>query len=112
MTSLTDTVNKLPFVPGQAGALGIFVEDGVNTTMFGIEEFNGALALIPVTERGAPATPNAHNKRTERYLKIPRLALEDRILAEEIQNVRAFGSESELQGVQDVVDRRLMEMNR
>jgi len=111
MLSLTDRVNKMPFVPGKAGQLGIFTEQGINTTDVAIEEYAGSLALIPNTQRGAPANQNQHNKRTVRKLSTPFLPLEDVILAHEIQNIRAFGSDSELQAVMGVVDQRLLEMN-
>ena len=41
---------------------------------------------------------------------MPHIALEDTILADEVQNVRAFGSESMLEGVQAVVNQRMSEM--
>ena len=41
---------------------------------------------------------------------VPHIALEDTILADEVQNVRAFGSESMLEGVQAVVNQRMSEM--
>ena len=41
---------------------------------------------------------------------MPHVALEDTILADEVQNVRAFGSESMLEGVQAVVNQRMGEM--
>ena len=40
---------------------------------------------------------------------MPHIALEDTILADEVQNVRAFGS-SMLEGVQAVVNQRMSEM--
>lgn len=36
--SLTDAVNKMPFVPGRIGQLGLFEEKGVSTTSIMIEE--------------------------------------------------------------------------
>ena len=41
MVSLTDTINKLPFLPGRIGQLGIFHEQGVATTTVLIEEKEG-----------------------------------------------------------------------
>jgi hypothetical protein len=110
MVTLTDAINKLPFVPGKVGQLGIFTENGVPTTTVMIEEREGSLSLIPTTPRGAPATQNAHSKRKARSLVVPHIALEDTIMADEIQNVRAFGSESDLEGIQAVVNQRLAEM--
>jgi len=112
LTSLTDAINKVPFVPGRLGQLGIFDESGVSTTSVMIEEREGSLTLIETSQRGAPAQQNQHNKRKARSLVVPHIALEDTILADEVQNVRAFGSESMLDGVQNVVNFRLAEMAR
>lgn len=112
LTSLTDAINKVPFVPGRLGQLGIFDESGVSTTSVVIEEREGSLTLIETSARGAPARQNQHNKRKARSLVVPHIALEDTILADEVQNVRAFGSDSMLDGVQNVVNFRLAEMAR
>ncbi len=110
VTSLTDAINKVPFIPGKTGQLGIFTESGVATTSIMIEEREGTLALIPTSPRGSPATQNKHGKRTARAMVIPHTALEDTIMADEVQDVREFGSEAALQGVQRVVNDRLGEM--
>jgi hypothetical protein len=110
MVSLTDAINKMPFVPGKIGRLGLFREQGVATTSILIEERQGSLTLVETTARGAPAVQNTHNKRKARSLTVPHIALEDTILADEVQNLRAFGSENTLAGVQQVVNDRLSEM--
>jgi Phage major capsid protein E/Phage portal protein, lambda family len=69
-----------------------------------------SLNLVETTARGAPAIQNTTNKRKARSLVVPHIALEDTILADEVQNVRAFGSESMLEGVQAVVNQRMSEM--
>jgi hypothetical protein len=110
MVALTDAINKMPFVPGRIGQLGLFREQGVSTTSVMIEEREGALTLVETTSRGAPAVQHVPNKRKARSLTVPHVALEDTILADEVQNVRAFGSENQLEGVQAVVNQRLSEM--
>ena len=102
MVSLTDAINRMPYVPGRIGQLGLFREQGVSTTSVMIEEREGSLNLVETTARGAPAIQNTTNKRKARSLVVPHIALEDTILADEVQNVRAFGSESMLEGVQAV----------
>ncbi|OSM04149.1 major capsid protein [Magnetofaba australis] len=112
LVSLTDAINKMPFVPGRIGQMGLFHEQGVATTTVLIEEREGSLNLVETTARGAPAIQNTNNKRKARSLTVPHIALEDTILADEVQNLRAFGSESNLEGVQTVVNNRLEEMAR
>lgn len=110
MVSLTDAINKIPFVPGKVGQLGLFTETGVTTTSIMVEEKEGSLSLIEATPRGAPAKQHSSSKRKMRSLVVPHIALEDTIQADEVQNVREFGSESELQAIQSVVNTRLAEM--
>jgi hypothetical protein len=110
MVALTDAINKMPFVPGRIGQLGLFREQGVSTTSVMIEEREGSLTLVETTSRGAPAVQHVANKRKARSLGVPHIALEDTILGDEVQNVRAFGSENMLEGVQAVVNQRLTEM--
>jgi Phage major capsid protein E len=110
MVALTDAINKMPYVPGRIGQLGLFREQGVSTTSVMIEEREGSLTLVETTSRGAPAVQHVANKRKARSLTVPHVALEDTILADEVQNVRAFGSENMLEGVQAVVNQRLSEM--
>lgn len=110
--SLTDAINKVPFVPGRIGQLGLFDETGIVTTSVMIEEREGSLNLIETTSRGSPAAQNTTNKRKARSFIVPHVALEDTILADEIQNLRAFGSESQLEGIQQTVQFRLAEMAR
>jgi len=109
MVSLTARVNSMPFVPGRIGRLGIFEEMGITTTQAVIEEEAGSLALIPNTPRSAPSNQNLHAKRKVRNLTVPHLPLDDTIMADEVQGVRAFGG-SELQSVQSVFDGRLRMM--
>lgn len=110
MVSLTDAINKVPHVPGRIGQLGLFAESGITTTTAMIEEKNGTLSLIPTTTRGGPAAKNQADKRAARAIAVPHIAVEDTIYADQVQNVRAFGSENALAGVQAVVNERLASM--
>ena len=112
VVSLTDAINKLPYVPGQAGRLGLFEESGVSTTTIMLEEIDGSLSLIPTTPRGAPAVQNKVNKRKARSLAVPHLTLEDTILADEVQNRNSFGQPDALASVQTVVSNRLRDMTK
>ena len=48
--TLTDSINKLPFVPGRLGALGLFTEAPVPTTSIALEEQAGILTLANVAD--------------------------------------------------------------
>ncbi len=106
--SLTDAILKAPYKPGRLGQLGLFRERGITTTTAVIEEKDGRLELIQTTQRGAPAVATeGQGKRTARSFLVPHIAKEGRITADQVQNVRAFGSENELEGVQALVNQEL-----
>ena len=45
MQSLTKAINEQPYVPGRIGALGLFSEEGVNTTSVSVEKLGETLSL-------------------------------------------------------------------
>jgi hypothetical protein len=108
LTRLTDSILKVPFKPGRIGALRLFRESGITTTSVVIEEKGGQLRLIQTTPRGGPGGTTGATKRKARSFLVPHLQEESKVLADEVQNVRAFGSEDAAQGVQAVIDERLM----
>lgn len=107
--SLTDAINQQPFVPGRAGAVVDWAERGVTTTTIMLEHVGGTLKLLNPTPRGGPGDTKAKDKRTVRSLAIPHYQHDDGVNADEVQGVRAFGSETEVQSVQSIVNQRLAE---
>lgn len=106
MQSLTARLLDRAHVPMRLGQLGIFQAEGIRTLDVSVEKQGNTLVLVQTTERGAPAKQNVKDGRTVVKLPTRRVALEDTINADEVQNVRAFGSESELDTLQAEVDRR------
>lgn len=105
--SLTDAINKQPFVPGRVGQVIDWSERGVPTLSIALEEIDGTLQLINPSPRGGPGESVAKNKRTVRLLAIPHYQINDAIYADEVQGVRAFGSETQTQTVLSLVNSRL-----
>lgn len=105
--TLTDRVNKFPYVPGRAGDVIDWSEEGVATLVIAIEEFGGVLSIVNPSARGGPGTTVAKDKRKLRNLTVPHYQIDDGIYAEEVQGIRAFGEESVVQTVQGVVDARV-----
>jgi hypothetical protein len=105
--SLTDAINKVPFVPGRAGMLIPWQEQGVATTTIMLEEYAGELKLVNPTPRGGPGETTAKPKRVARTLTIPHYEVDDAVYAEEVQGVRAFGQETVVQTVRGMVDQRM-----
>lgn len=108
--SLTDAFIKAPFQPRRIGELGLFRSRGIPTTTVVIEEKDGRLSLIQTSPRGGTPTTIGQSKRTARSFVVPHLERESTVLAHEVQDVRAFGSENTQEGVQLVVDQRLADL--
>lgn len=105
--ALTDAINAIPFVPGRAGQVAGWVEEGVPTTTIMIEEDGGELKLINPTPRGGPGETSKASARNARSLVIPHYQHDDFIAADSVQNVRAFGQTSQLEVLQDRVNAKL-----
>jgi len=105
--SLTDAINKLPFVPGRAGQVINWNERGVTTTSILIEEKDGVLKLLNPTPRGGAGETKGKDRGRARSLVIPHYQHDDAINADEVQGIRAFGSETDVQSVMGVVNQRL-----
>lgn len=112
MVSLTDAFKKAPHQPRRLGQLGLFGSKGIRTTTAVVEEKNGRLSLIANTPRGGVASTIGAEKRTARSFVVPHFERESVILADELQGVRAFGSESETEAYQAVVAERLADLRK
>lgn len=92
--SLSDTLNLVPIKYGLIGQMGLFNGKGVKTTTAIIERKNGVLNLISSGERGVAAPKNKSGKRDVVPLIIPHFPLDDVLNADDIQNVREFGTDA------------------
>lgn len=106
MASLTAAVNAVPYRPGQVSAAGLFDEDGVTTLDVLVEHRDGKLGLVEPTERGGAGETVDSEKRSMQSFRVPHYERNDLIKADEVQGVRAFGSETELEVLTDRVNRK------
>lgn len=107
VVSLTDAINKIKFVPGYLSSLGLFNETSVATTSVALEEVDGVLTLISPTPRGGPGTTLDKAKRALRSVVVPHFEINDAIMAEEVQGVRLFGTQDQVEQVGSKVAERL-----
>lgn len=112
VTNLTKTINDTPYLPSRIGSLGLFSEEGIATTSCMIEKVGNTVNLVGSHPRGAPPTPVTREKRTLLPISTVHLPQRGTIMADEIQNVRAFGSESDVETISNLVTRRLAKMRR
>ncbi|WP_020161252.1 major capsid protein [Methylobacter marinus] len=90
----------------------LFQEEGITSTAVFIERDGDTLTLVPTGERGAPGSASGKSKRQAIPFSTVHLPVVDGINADEVQNVRVFGSETELQTVEGMVNKRLMKMRK
>ncbi|KWO22007.1 major capsid protein E [Burkholderia ubonensis] len=112
LSSMTAAINEQEYVPGRISSTGMFDEEGVTTTVVQIERDGDKLALVAAGERGTPAPNVAGSKPNLIPFNTVHLPQRASIKADEIQNLRAFGSDSELETLQNYVNRRLAKMRR
>lgn len=110
LQSLTRAINDAPYQPMRIGQLGLFSEESINTTALSVERLGSTLSLVPATPRGSVPPANRDEKRSLFDIRTVRLAKRDEMMADEIQNVRAFGSETELEAIQTKVNRKLAKL--
>lgn len=112
VSSLTAAINEQEYLPGRISSLGLFREEGISTLTVQIEKDGDTLALVPSGERGTSGLVVGGTKRTLIPFNTVHLPERFTIKADEIQGIRAFGTRSELQAVQDVVNKRLAKARR
>jgi len=91
LTSLTKAIVDLPYTPTKIGRLGLFTSEGIDTTAVVIERTSEKLTLVPSAPRCAPGVLKGVERRNVRSL--PTISLPQRfaVMADEVQNLRAFG---------------------
>lgn len=110
MGTLTDAIEKMPYVPQLLRTMGLFTPRPVRTELVSIESKDHTLAIIQTSERGAPLQQSKRNRRNMRHFETVRLAKSDTVKASEIQGIRAFGEETELMQAQELVAERNMKL--
>lgn len=112
MTSLSGAVEKMDYVPNLLGSLGIFEPMPVRTRNVFVDKRESGLTLIPESPIGSAPEEREHDDRSAIALKTRRLAKGFTLYAHEIQEVRAFNGESELEQVQAEYLRRMANVRR
>lgn len=107
LSSLTAAINEAQSAPTVLASLGIFQEEGITTTTFQIEYDGEMLSLVDSAERGSVVQDAKKANRKLVTFSTVHLPATFSIKADEITNVRAFGTQSEVQSVQQVVNQKL-----
>jgi hypothetical protein len=108
--ALTSAINILPNQYGKMEEMNLFPNRPVRLRQIAIEERNGVLFLLPTTSVGGPASLGQRGKRKMRSFIIPHIPHDDVILPDEVQGIRAFGTEGDLAALSDVLAQHLQTM--
>ena len=108
LRSLTESINKIPPVFSYLGQVdGLFSEDGVATTTVAVEEQEGMLILVNNSKRGTNGQTMPLRPRKVRAFQVSHKQINDQVLADEVLNIRMFGSETQLNTVASLVADKL-----
>ncbi len=110
MAGLTAAINLLPNRYGRLEQLDLFPARPVRTRQIIIEEYAGKLNLLPTRPVGSPGTVGERGTRNLRSFIVPHIPHDDVVLPEEVQGIRAFGSETEMEAISGVMARHLETM--
>ncbi len=110
LSELTQTITDIPRIPTQIGDEGLFTEYGISKTSMMIERKGSQIQLLPTAPRGG--VPETMGRSPGKLIPIAavHIPVTDSVLADEVQNIRAFGSETEVQSVQALVRERATAM--
>lgn len=107
VSSLSQTIVDIPQVQTILGSSGLFKEYGITTTSMMIERQGSSLRLVPTAPRGGVGQPVSLGGRSLIPVAAVHLPQTGSVMADEVQGVRAFGSETEVQSVMSVVKQKL-----
>lgn len=107
---MTDSINRAVYSPGRLSDLGLFEKKGIRTTHFGLERKGRKISLLTSKARGSKGDQYSKGGRAVYNVPVPHIPYDDQVLADEVQNIRSFGSETELQTVAEVVNEHLDDM--
>lgn len=110
LADLTTSLNLLPNTYGRVTELGLFKGDGITTTTAILDIADGVLNLLPSVPRGGPATVANRDSRSMRSFMIPHFPHNDVITPDDLQGIRAMGTQQQVETLTSVMTKRQMRM--
>lgn len=92
--AMTQAINTLPATSSAIRDLKIFKQEPLTTTYVKVGSQNGKLSLVPNKPRGTPGEPVKETYGKIRTFEMLHLPKDEMVLAEDVQNVKVFGSSS------------------
>lgn len=100
---LTEAINNLPAPPTIIRESKLFTNEFLTTTHVNVESKNGELSLIQAVPRGANGLPVNQNRGIPRSFNMVHLPKKDVVYADDVQNLRTFGTDNKTEAVANVL---------
>lgn len=110
--TLTAAMNNLSFTPTAIGGSGLFEEAGIPNLAALIEEIGDTVALVGVKPRNSSGQVAELNKAKLYSLSIPHLPQRASVMADSVQGIREFGTETNVKTIEGERDKKLALMRR
>ncbi len=107
---LTEAINKLPQSTSIIRSSKLFKQKMLTTTYVSIEDKEGQLLLVPNVPRGSSGQPISTKPRSIQNFNMTHLPKHEIVMADDVQNVRAFGSQNKTETVANLVLEKLQGM--
>jgi len=99
LETLTAAVQDIEYIPQRITELGYFSNEGIDTTDVRLDFGADSIELVPAAARGSEPKQREISKYKSRNFSTIHLPQRSSVQASELQNVRAFGTQSETEAV-------------
>lgn len=106
MKELTAAINSIETPRTRIAELKLFKEKGIRTTSVDIEFKDGQIQLVDPSERGGDGKELDDPDRKVVTFKAVHLLVTGKVMADDILGIRAFGSQTELEELQTVINEK------
>lgn len=107
VSALTSTIIDVPRLQTKIGDKKLFREQGMPTLGMMVERKGSTLNLVPSAPRGGVGDTAVRGTRQLIHLPTVHLPQRGAMLADEVQGIRAFGSETEVEAVRSILRDKL-----
>lgn len=107
---LTQAINHLPINPTIIRELALFKPEYLTTTYVNVQSKEGVLTLVNAVPRGAMGLPVSKQKINTHTFETLHLPKHDIVRADDVQNIRAFGSDNASETIASKINDKLEAM--
>lgn len=109
---LTLAINALPPVPTIIRSTGLFKPEPMKTVAAKVSMKDDKLTLVPAMPRGGPGTPVEEDGGNTKYFEAVHLPQDDVVRADDVQDLREFGTNRKVLTTPVQVNNKLVKMRR